>query len=337
VLSDKGWNLLLGGLLGASAVLLALAALLALTARRRGHRRSAVPVAQPANDSLTANDRYEILALLHQWMRWAGEYSAVVSRHQSRLINFAEEIQQQSGTATLPSDPRLAGLLNEIIQSNQQLQQRLETAEQQLEHQSRQIQSYLTEARTDALTQLFNRRSFDQKIRELLTAYRNGGDRFALAMIDIDEFKNINDTFGHQAGDAVLQQVAELLRQRFDDAQLIARYGGEEFALLLPGPLTVAAERADALRLELAGQPITASGPHLQVTLSCGLSEPAAPADSVQSDSVQLVRRADEALYAAKRAGRDRVYYHDGQRCVLWRRSDLAEPNPSPSPQSAAR
>jgi diguanylate cyclase len=76
---------------------------------------------------------------------------------------------------------------------------------------------------------------------------------------------------------------------------------------------------------------------HLQVTLSCGLSEPADPGDSVQADRVQLVRRADDALYAAKRAGRDRVYYHDGQQCVLWRRSGLAEPVPSTSPQSASR
>ncbi len=335
MLSNKGWNLLLGGLLGGSAVLLALALRLTLAATHRGRRQPPTPPAQPTSDSLTATDRHEILALLHQWMRWAGEYSAVVSSHQTRLLSLAEELQRDSGAAL--SDQRLASLLDEIIQSNQQLQQRLETAETQLEHQSRQIQSYLTEARTDALTQLCNRRSFDHKLLELLTAYRHGGERFVLAMIDIDQFKNINDTFGHQAGDAVLQQVAERLKQRFANAHLIARYGGEEFALLLPGPLAAAAVRADELRRQLASQPLVTGTQPLQVTLSWGLGEPAAPAATAQFDAVQLVRRADEALYAAKRAGRDRIYYHDGQRCVLWRRSDLAEPTPSPPPQSTSR
>lgn len=303
--------------------------------RRRVQPQLPAPSPQPANESLTATDRHEILTLLHQWMHWANEYSAVVSHHQSRLVDLAEELRQGSGATA--SDRRLANLLQEIIESNQQMQQRLETAEQQLDQQSRQIQSYLTEARTDGLTQLFNRRSFDQKLHELLANDRNGGDRFVLVMIDIDQFKNINDTLGHQAGDAVLQQVAERLKQQFENAHLIARYGGEEFALLLPGTLEAAAERVDELRRQLASRPITAGTRTLPVTLSGGLSEPVGPAESVQSDSVQLVRRADEALYAAKRAGRDRVYYHDGQRCVPWRRNDLAEPNPSTSPHSASR
>ncbi len=335
VQSDPGWSLLLGGLLGAGTVLLGVTLLFSRRFWYRARSQANSPLAQQPQESLTASDRHEILALLHQWMRWAGEYSAVVSRHHNRLVSLAEELQRDSETT--PSERRLASLLEEIIQSNQQLQQRLESAEQQLDHQSRQIQSYLTEARTDGLTQLFNRRSFDQKLHELLTTYRNGGERFVLAMIDIDQFKHINDTLGHQAGDAVLQQVAGQLKQQFENAHLIARYGGEEFALLLPGTLEAAAERADEFRRQLANRPIAAATQPLRVTLSCGLSEPAAPAESVQSDSVQLIRRADEALYAAKRAGRDRVYYHDGQQCVPWRRSDLAEPNPSPPPQPASR
>lgn len=296
MLSNKGWNLLLGGLLGGSAMLLALALRLTLAAAHRGRRQPPTPPAQPTSDSLTATDRHEILALLHQWMRWAGEYSAVVSSHQTRLLSLAEELQRDSGAAL--SDQRLASLLDEIIQSNQQLQQRLETAETQLEHQSRQIQSYLTEARTDALTQLCNRRSFDHKLLELLTAYRHGGERFVLAMIDIDQFKNINDTFGHQAGDAVLQQVAERLKQRFANAHLIARYGGEEFALLLPGSdLEHAHEHCRMLCRALAAMQDCGG-----VTASIGVAQ-WRPGEEPGA----ALSRADAALYRAKLGGRNRV------------------------------
>ena len=103
-------------------------------------------------------------------------------------------------------------LLQQIMQSNEQLQSRLDAAERQLEKQTQQIECYLTEARTDGLTGLFNRRAFDQRLEEMFVAYRDGGRSFVVVLIDIDQFKLINDKHGHQAGDEVLQQLARILR-----------------------------------------------------------------------------------------------------------------------------
>ena len=93
-------------------------------------------------------------------------------------------------------------LLKQIMESNGKLQTRLDAAEQQLEKQTKQIESYLTEARTDGLTGLYNRRAFDQQLDELFGNFRKGGRSFVLVLIDIDHFKRFNDRHGHQAGDA---------------------------------------------------------------------------------------------------------------------------------------
>ncbi len=185
---------------------------------------------------------------------------------------------------------------------------RLDAAERQLEKQTQQIQCYLTEARTDGLTGLFNRRAFDQKLEEMLLAYRGGGRSFVVVLIDIDRFKSINDTFGHQTGDHVLQQVASSLRMQLERAIMVARFGGEEFAVIMDGPLRFAAEKLNEVRKAIEKQRMEAGSTPLGLTISVGLSEP-------RDDLVvgPVLRRADEALYAAKNIGRNRVYYHDGR------------------------
>jgi diguanylate cyclase len=192
------------------------------------------------------------------------------------------------------------------------LQTRLDAAEQQLEKQTRQIASYLIEARTDGLTGLFNRRALDQRLEEMFIAYRNGGRSFVVALVDIDKFKSINDNHGHQAGDQVLKQLASVLRTRLDGAIIVARFGGEEFAAILDGPLTVAAETMNEVRKRIADYPMQAGATTLEVTISVGLAEP-------RDDIIvaPVLRRADEALYAAKNMGRNRVYFHDGRAPAL--------------------
>ena len=184
--------------------------------------------------------------------------------------------------------------------------------ERQLEKQTAQIESYLTEARTDGLTGLFNRRAFDQKLEEMFSAYRNGSRSFVVVLIDIDRFKSINDTHGHQAGDQVLQQLARMMRAELDDAVIVARFGGEEFAAIIGGPLRVAADKMNVMRKEIERERIDVGTTQLDVTVSVGLSEPRD--DLVVSP---VLRRADEALYAAKNIGRNRVYYHDGRTPTL--------------------
>ena len=256
-------------------------------------------------------DRHAVLSMLQELGAWTTEYSGNVTQYQSRLGELSE-LAKRASLGAGKADSVVVGLLGEIMQSNSQLQKRLEAAEKQLEKQTHQIESYLTEARTDGLTRLSNRRAFDTKIEELFNAYRKGGKSFVLAMIDIDHFKKINDTCGHPAGDEVLRQVSSVLRQSIENPYLIARYGGEEFAILMPGPLRVAADRIDEMRRRLASAPLLVAERAIPVSISAGLTE---PRDEVVPGAT--IRRADESLYAAKNIGRNRVYYHDGRQAML--------------------
>ena len=143
---------------------------------------------------------------------------------------------------------------------------------------------------------------------ELFSAYRGGGRSFVLVLIDIDHFKSINDNYGHPVGDQILQTMARTLSAQLEGAMIVARYGGEEFAVIMEGPLRIAASKLNEVRKFIGDQRHEVAGGMLDVTVSVGLSEP-------REDVVigPVVRRADEALYAAKNIGRNRVYYHDGR------------------------
>ncbi len=158
---------------------------------------------------------------------------------------------------------------------------------------------------TDPLTHLYNRRYLTKVLNsELLRAERNG-DCVALIMVDIDHFKKINDTYGHQNGDKVLAKIAETSQKQLRCYDIAARYGGEEFVLVLPGtPLTGGTEVAERLREEVHALSFPAPMEKLKVTISLGVAVfPSPLADDMES----LIRQADEALYRAKQNGRNRV------------------------------
>jgi diguanylate cyclase (GGDEF)-like protein len=141
-------------------------------------------------------------------------------------------------------------------------------------------------------------------------------------MVDVDHFKRFNDTHGHQAGDEVLKQVASALRGTMRDMDVVARYGGEEFALILPGTGLHDAQRAaERARAAVAAVRVAHQGKELRVTASLGTAQ-AMPGD----EPATLVSRADQALYASKQAGRDRVYFHSGSLCLPIELSDDPQP-----------
>lgn len=175
---------------------------------------------------------------------------------------------------------------------------------QQLQAQNLQLRQKAT---TDALTGLANRGEFDQFIRSGFQDAMQKRQPISLLMMDVDRFKSINDTHGHQAGDAVLAYLGKLLKSASRTQDLAARYGGEELALVLPGtPRQTAAAIAETIRRTLEARPISvAPGKALRVTASVGVAswEPGSPL----TNAAQLVKAADLAVYNAKHGGRNCV------------------------------
>ncbi|MBL8958090.1 MAG: GGDEF domain-containing protein, partial [Myxococcaceae bacterium] len=156
----------------------------------------------------------------------------------------------------------------------------------------------------DPLTGLFNRRYTEETLeRELKGAARSKAP-VGVLMIDVDHFKRVNDTHGHDGGDLVLKAIADVLRARTRGHDVVSRLGGEELLVILPGAsLEAAEEKAEALRAAIAKLELSHRGRRIEVTASFGVS--AFPEHG--SHGAELTRAADQALYTAKRTGRDRV------------------------------
>jgi len=165
------------------------------------------------------------------------------------------------------------------------------------------MQHILTLATIDSLTQLFNKRHFDEVFGKEVSRASHGQNPLSLIVLDIDHFKRINDGFGHPAGDAVLKHVASVVKGQIRQNDCLCRVGGEEFALILPQtPLSLAAQVAESIRAAVESSVCDVSGAPIPATLSLGVAE-LAPGEVPE----RLYQRADERLYAAKHGGRNRV------------------------------
>ncbi|HTN52482.1 MAG TPA: diguanylate cyclase [Anaeromyxobacter sp.] len=158
-------------------------------------------------------------------------------------------------------------------------------------------------ARRDPLTGLANRRALAEALSRELARARRAGTALAVAVLDVDRFKQVNDAHGHPAGDAVLAAVAARASAALREGDLLGRLGGEEFLALLPGAdLAAALAAGERLRKAVAAAPVQAGAAGIAVTVSVGCA-----ALGRDEDGAALLARADARLYEAKRAGRDRV------------------------------
>jgi len=162
------------------------------------------------------------------------------------------------------------------------------------------------DAMTDALTNLANRKAFDEELLRACDQAEADNSVVTLAVLDIDHFKRFNDTWGHQTGDQVLRYVASVIGRISKNPRVAARYGGEEFAVIFPGEGALQVEMAlNAIREEIGSRALRRRSTNDElgaVTISAGLAE-RRPGET----GTLLLDRADEALYASKRGGRNMV------------------------------
>jgi diguanylate cyclase (GGDEF)-like protein len=242
----------------------------------------------------------------------ADELSTSASEHRSQLDHASQLLTTGEGGSDEALAELVVNVIGDVVRANQDLQSKLDSAENRLEEQAAEIEAHISRSLTDPLTGLPNRREFNDRLEERMAAWNRRQEPFSLLMIDVDHFKKLNDAHGHLAGDQVLAAIGHALRGAVRREDAVARYGGEEFAILLPNTsLDQAVKVVQNVHDAISRVAVHRDGKNIAVTVSGGLAMIGA---SEHADS--LIGRADAALYSAKAAGRDRTFVHDGVHSV---------------------
>jgi diguanylate cyclase len=298
-----------------------------------GARRAATaapPKPEPkANaDAVRANERAAMAS--GRLVDLAKSMASDVSDHAAKVNAITADLREADRSNGVDSAVHAA--LDKILAANAQLQERLANAEKQIEAQAAEIRSHETEARTDSLTGLANRRAFDDEMRRRTAEWERKQAPFTLVLLDIDHFKKFNDTHGHQVGDEVLRTVAKVLKAQSRDMDLPCRYGGEEFAVILPATkIDGACIVAERIRKAIEESITKCEGKALKVTSSLGLAEV-----MFGENTAHIIKRADDGLYKSKEAGRNCGHWHDGDACWPIVEPPKKAPPPPPEPPPAA-
>jgi len=197
--------------------------------------------------------------------------------------------------------------IDRVISSNATLKRELASSQEILATQRQQIESLKTAVRIDGLTQLANRAYFDEKIAEMIALRQRYNDPFSLLMIDVDNFKEINDSHGHQGGDRILKGVSFKIKSTLRESDFVARFGGDEFAVIvIKAGAKAASDIAGKLCANVRESRFLLDGTNVTTTLSIGVAEVFGN-ESAES----LLKRADQALYRVKEQGRNGVAVAD--------------------------
>ncbi|WHO39285.1 GGDEF domain-containing protein [Sphingobium sp. AP49] len=240
------------------------------------------------------------------------QFTGLMTESRNSAKDYGAALQEQAkgleaGGDNEPILSRLVGLTRSMVEKTRQVENQLRESQKQTQTLKSSLESARRAAEHDHLTGLPNRRAFEAVLREELQLARERGEQLSVAFCDIDHFKLVNDTHGHDTGDRVLKFVAGLLSKISDDRCHVARHGGEEFVMLFRGKTAAeTCEAVDAVREDLATRSLVnrTNGERMErVSFSAGVANVLA-----YDDPRAALKAADRALYLAKEHGRNRVY-----------------------------
>jgi len=225
----------------------------------------------------------------------------------NNLNTYAIELSQATSIDTITGiSEQIVLETKSMVESSKTLKNQLDSTQSEITNLNKELDGIKLSAKTDMLTNLLNRRGFDEAVTDILENIKINPEPFSVVMLDIDHFKKVNDTFGHLVGDNVLKLLGKLLKDHVKGKDIVARFGGEEFILVLPQtPLDGTYVLAEQIRLSLQKMnlKIKDTGKSIgSITISLGI---ALYRDGESIEAV--IKRADDALYHAKNNGRNQT------------------------------
>ena len=257
-------------------------------------------------------DRERTLKALSGLLESTEQLNEDVDTHNTALQSAQKDLAEVKPEEETPESigllqSELLGHISRVVEANRRLENDLTQSKYELEFQAQELDRTRMEARTDPLCKIGNRKAFNEHFNYKLSRFTKQNDPFGLMIIDVDHFKRINDTFGHNSGDQVLVSIGQALKECVRPEDFVARLGGDEFAIILDG---LNADNANLVgnrirsTIELFDFSVgDAQGSTTVVTLSMGLA-----VILNGDDAHSLYERADQALYRSKELGRNRLH-----------------------------
>ncbi|BAT71369.1 signal transduction protein [Thermosulfidibacter takaii ABI70S6] len=231
---------------------------------------------------------------------------AFLERHDQKLSQIEDSVKEKTTDKLEHLVEELTLEIKELRKENKALSTELKKATQKLSSLQEKLATHIEQGSLDFLTQVLTRAAFERilsvKLETFRQTFRQTGKPFCLIMLDPDDFKQINDKYGHLAGDQVLRSIAFTLKESVREEDAVARYGGDEFAVLISLPLNAAIKVAERIKENIEKLVIIWEDREIRVTVSMGIAE-AKPTDNILS----LIHRADKALYIAKKKGKNKI------------------------------